>query len=191
MFLRPQHTAHEASETQFCVDSFFLKSTCSYLHSQWSIKFWVISLPTPIHTLTYSQWALATPAPDFSLHVTVERFNIPKDKRVNIFSKDGHQLRLKVVTLQCQMKHVTLLFFFFKSSCKYLRTILFWESKPAKDSTVEQRLMPAVFFFEGTVARFTPELLTVRPLGNLDWMDSAPLAEVTCFTEGKQSDITI
>lgn len=92
----------------------FLKRTCSYLHSQWSIKFWVILLPTPIHTLTYTQWTLATPAPDFfSLQVTVERFNIPKDKRLNIFSKDGHQLRLKVVTLQCQMKHVTLLFFFF------------------------------------------------------------------------------
>lgn len=42
----------------------------------------------------------------------------------------------------------TSIFFFLKSNCKYLRTISFWESKPAKDSTVEQRLIPAVFLRE-------------------------------------------
>lgn len=55
---------------------------------------------------------------------------------------------IKVGILKCQMKHVTLFFFFFKSHCKYVRTIWSWESKPAKGDVMEQRLKPTVFLRE-------------------------------------------
>lgn len=144
------------------------------MHSQWSIKFWVILQTTQVHTLTYTHnESLLHLKPSLPLSPCYYRMLQYTEGKTwfNIFLNIGTNWGLKGGTPKCQMKHATLLSFL------SLIVNMWGLFGPENQSQLKMLWWNRDRFSEGTMAMWT---LT-------GW---SVILEVTCFTQGKQSKIT-